>query len=668
MTRGRDARSLSTADPTLFPLSRCPSLSASRISLTRALLPPLLSTSLRKRTGQITQFSIREPSPTKMRPLSVSLPPMSGRSGGGGNGAAAVGSPPPPSRRRRISISPKHVVLGVLLFVVGFIAMRHQSGGGGGRSRSPFGSGNEQQQWGARYRKGAFSSSGSSSPWARGSEGMLPGMGGIRSEEADAAAEAVAAQALASTGKARAAAAAASSSLSSSHHHAPSKTCSELLNAPKVALMFLTRGEMPHEPAWAAWLQSARGLVPLPVAAAPGFGGCGPERTKELVAACGSGNYPSSSAAALLKARKQGQKLAEASSITGMAQEAEKAKEEAEKAKGGGGGEIDDAKSTSPISPSSSTPSSNPIVSSQHLFSVYVNAPPDFKGYPPGSAFEHALVDGRVAASWGGHDLVDAARSLLRAALRDPFNERFVLLSESGAPTMAPALVYMQLLGSRLSRINACEGENNDDWRQGYPPPPLFLFLVVDVKDKRERKKKLTFILSEFLSRKSNDNDKHRWHPAMARPLEKKEEEEKKKGTWGQGDGDEGKGDSESETKESTSSSSSSSSDEEADTSTFVPEDKWRKSSQWASLTRKHAAAVVADTKIDATFRSLCHFREWDAELGRKYMCFSDEHYIPTLLAIRGWDSETDCFGYNVHTDWTEGGPHPVSFGFFPSS
>ena len=173
----------------------------------------------------------------------------------------------------------------------------------------------------------------------------------------------------------------------------------------------------------------------------------------------------------------------------------------------------------------------------------------------------------------------------------------------------------------------------------------------------------------------------------MARPLEKKEEDaEKKKGTWGQGDGDEGSGDGggdasgddafdESEAKKShttqkasnsTSSSSSSSSDEaKEDTSTFVPEDKWRKSSQWASLTRKHAAAVVADTKIDATFRSLCHYREWDAELERKYLCFSDEHYIPTLLAIRGWDAETDCFGYNVHTDWTEGGPHPVSVAVF---
>jgi hypothetical protein len=30
---------------------------------------------------------------------------------------------------------------------------------------------------------------------------------------------------------------------------------------------------------------------------------------------------------------------------------------------------------------------------------------------------------------------------------------------------MAPSLVYMQLVGSRLSRIDACEGDNNDEWR-----------------------------------------------------------------------------------------------------------------------------------------------------------------------------------------------------------
>lgn len=38
--------------------------------------------------------------------------------------------------------------------------------------------------------------------------------------------------------------------------------CSSSLRAPKVALMFLTRGPMHHEELWTRWLASAAGLVP----------------------------------------------------------------------------------------------------------------------------------------------------------------------------------------------------------------------------------------------------------------------------------------------------------------------------------------------------------------------------------------------------------------------
>ena len=31
----------------------------------------------------------------------------------------------------------------------------------------------------------------------------------------------------------------------------------------QVALLFLTRGDMPHEASWAAWLRSAEGMVPI---------------------------------------------------------------------------------------------------------------------------------------------------------------------------------------------------------------------------------------------------------------------------------------------------------------------------------------------------------------------------------------------------------------------
>lgn len=37
----------------------------------------------------------------------------------------------------------------------------------------------------------------------------------------------------------------------------------QALGSPKVALLFLTKGPMPHEGAWRLWLSSAAGLLPV---------------------------------------------------------------------------------------------------------------------------------------------------------------------------------------------------------------------------------------------------------------------------------------------------------------------------------------------------------------------------------------------------------------------
>ena len=58
--------------------------------------------------------------------------------------------------------------------------------------------------------------------------------------------------------------------------------------------------------------------------------------------------------------------------------------------------------------------------------------------------------------SWGAHELVLAARNLLRAAMRDPLNHKFALLSESGVPLYPPATVYSQLMAEDKSRIDSC--------------------------------------------------------------------------------------------------------------------------------------------------------------------------------------------------------------------
>ncbi len=62
---------------------------------------------------------------------------------------------------------------------------------------------------------------------------------------------------------------------------------------------------------------------------------------------------------------------------------------------------------------------------------------------------------------------VTAERALLVAALRDPLNQRFVLLSDSCIPLYHPATIYLQVLGEPRSRVNACSNQSNpDDGRQ----------------------------------------------------------------------------------------------------------------------------------------------------------------------------------------------------------
>lgn len=51
-----------------------------------------------------------------------------------------------------------------------------------------------------------------------------------------------------------------------------------------------------------------------------------------------------------------------------------------------------------------------------------------------------------------------AERLLLRSALREPRNQRFVLLDGATVPLYPPGVWWQQLLMEQRSRINACEG------------------------------------------------------------------------------------------------------------------------------------------------------------------------------------------------------------------
>lgn len=95
-----------------------------------------------------------------------------------------------------------------------------------------------------------------------------------------------------------------------------------------------------------------------------------------------------------------------------------------------------------------------------------------------------------------------------------------------------------------------------------------------------------------------------------------------------------------------------------------ISEELWRKSWQWTALERRHVHLVVQDTYVDEIFRSLCRPR-WDAEWCDFRVCYSDEHYIPTLLAKHGLDHETDCSGELTDRDWSRVAPtsaHPYEY------
>jgi hypothetical protein len=105
------------------------------------------------------------------------------------------------------------------------------------------------------------------------------------------------------------------------------------------------------------------------------------------------------------------------------------------------------------------------VIDRQHLFSVYVHAPPTFPNYTESSMWKGRLVRHRVTTIWGSHTLVEATRNLLWEAYRDPLNTRFVLLSESDIPLYDPLTFYQQLQAETKSRVDTCRHHKTSPWR-----------------------------------------------------------------------------------------------------------------------------------------------------------------------------------------------------------
>ena len=187
-------------------------------------------------------------------------------------------------------------------------------------------------------------------------------------------------------------------------HHSTDE-CGDLLQIPKVALLFLATGELFHEPSWRLWLKSAEGMIPSQTV---------------LESICGVSNMRSD------------ETLASASKVcTSKPQE-----------------QYQDAE-----------------YRNQHLFSIYVHVPPSFQGFDPQSLWHGKVVRYRVETQWGAHTLVEATRHLLWEAFRDPLNNRFLLLSESDIPIYDPLTMYQQLQSEKQSRLDTCVHDDSSPWR-----------------------------------------------------------------------------------------------------------------------------------------------------------------------------------------------------------
>lgn len=84
-----------------------------------------------------------------------------------------------------------------------------------------------------------------------------------------------------------------------------------------------------------------------------------------------------------------------------------------------------------------------------------------------------------------------------------------------------------------------------------------------------------------------------------------------------------------------------------------VTNENWRKSGQWKTLSRHHADLVLRDRVIMEAFRKHC------LPIPGSRFCVPDEHYIPTLIAMRGEEEYTSAVWGPTYTSWTGSQPHP---------
>lgn len=79
-------------------------------------------------------------------------------------------------------------------------------------------------------------------------------------------------------------------------------------------------------------------------------------------------------------------------------------------------------------------------------------------------------------------------------------------------------------------------------------------------------------------------------------------------------------------------------------------------------LTRSHAKLVIDDKLVHRAFERHCNPSEEETSTDGGFDCYSDEHYIPTLLSVMGKENETSCQRTITNVDWRARGAHPRTY------
>ncbi|KAF2617910.1 hypothetical protein F2Q68_00042502 [Brassica cretica] len=245
----------------------------------------------------------------------------------------------------------------------------------------------------------------------------------------------------------------------------------------------------------------------------------------------------------------------------------------------------------------------------QANFSVYIHSQPGFvfnEETTRSHYFYNRQLNNSINVIWGEYSMIEAERLLLSTAIDDHSNQRFVLLSDS------------MIEAERLLLSTAIDDHSNqrfvllsDSCAPLYDFGYIYRYLISSPRS----------FVDSFMNTKER-----RYSMNM---------------------------------------------------SSVIPEGKWRKGSQWISVIRSHAELIVNDGIVFPVFEKFCKkappFGSQEAPLFFRQNlrnCIPDEHYIQTLLTMRGLESEVEprTLTYTVrNVSGTKHGAkswHPVTFTF----